>query len=90
MLNYRTSSYGHSFGVLSHYDGREAGLKFREDIETVLEPGIVVSIAPLIMRPEGLPGAAGYREHDILAGTETGHQIITAFPYGPKHNVIPA
>jgi creatinase len=86
LLKYRTFSYGHSFGVLSHYYGREAGLEFREDIETVLEPGIVVSIE----LPEGLPGAGGYREHDILAVTETGHQNITGFPYGPKHNVIPA
>jgi creatinase len=86
LLKYRTFGYGHSFGVLSHYYGREAGLEFREDIETVLEPGIVVSIE----LPEGLPGAGGYREHDILAVTETGHQNITGFPYGPKHNIIPA
>ena len=86
LLKYRTFGYGHSFGVLSHYYGREAGLEFREDIETVLEPGIVVSIE----LPEGLPGAGGYREHDILVVTETGHQNITGFPYGPKHNVIPA
>ena len=90
LLKYRTFGYGHSFGVLSHYYGREAGLEFREDIETVLEPGMVVSIEPMIMLPEGLPGAGGYREHDILVVTETGHQNITGFPYGPKHNVIPA
>ncbi len=90
LLKYRTFGYGHSFGVLSHYYGREAGLEFREDIETVLEPGMVVSIEPMIMLPEGLPGAGGYREHDILVVTENGHQNITGFPYGPKHNVIPA
>ena len=90
LLQYRTFGYGHSFGVLSHYYGREAGLEFREDIETVLEPGMVVSIEPMIMLPEGLPGAGGYREHDILVVTENGHQNITGFPYGPKHNVIPA
>lgn len=90
LLQYRTFGYGHSFGVLSHYYGREAGLEFREDIETVLEPGMVVSIEPMIMLPEGLPGAGGYREHDILVVTETGHQNITGFPYGPQHNIIPA
>ncbi len=89
LLKYRTFGYGHSFGVLSHYYGREAGLEFREDIETVLEPGMVVSIEPMIMLPEGLPGAGGYREHDILVVTDNGHQNITGFPYGPKHNVIP-
>ena len=88
VLQYRTFGYGHSFGVLSHYYGREAGLEFREDIDTVLEPGMVVSIEPMIMLPEGMPGAGGYREHDILVVTDTGHQNITGFPYGPKHNVI--
>ena len=88
VLKYRTFGYGHSFGVLSHYYGREAGLEFREDIDTVLEPGMVVSIEPMIMLPEGMPGAGGYREHDILVVTDTGHQNITGFPYGPKHNVI--
>ena len=29
-----------------HYYGREAGLELREDIETVLEPGMVVSMEP--------------------------------------------
>jgi creatinase len=90
VLKYRTFGYGHSFGVLSHYYGREAGLEFREDIDTVLEPGMVVSIEPMIMLPEGMPGAGGYREHDILVVTDTGHRNITGFPYGPKHNVIPA
>ena len=88
VLQYRTFGYGHSFGVLSHYYGREAGLEFREDIDTVLEPGMVVSIEPMIMLPEGMPGAGGYREHDILVVTADGHQNITGFPYGPKHNVI--
>jgi creatinase len=88
LLKYRTFGYGHSFGVLSHYYGREAGLELREDIETVLEPGMVVSIEPMIMLPEGHPGAGGYREHDILVVTEEGAENITHFPYGPEHNII--
>ncbi len=88
LLKYRTFGYGHSFGVLSHYYGREAGLEFREDIETVLQPNMVVSIEPMIMIPEGLPGAGGYREHDILVVTPDGAEDITQFPYGPKHNII--
>ncbi|MEM7232973.1 MAG: aminopeptidase P family protein, partial [Planctomycetota bacterium] len=62
LLQYRSFGYGHSFGVLSHYYGREAGLELREDIETVLEPGMVVSMEPMLWIPEGLPGAGGYRE----------------------------
>ncbi|MGJ3258601.1 MAG: M24 family metallopeptidase [Rhodospirillales bacterium] len=88
ILHRRTFGYGHSFGVLSHYYGREAGLELREDIETVLEPGMVVSMEPMIMIPDGEPGAGGYREHDILVVTEDGAENITGFPYGPAHNVI--
>ncbi len=86
----RTFGYGHSFGVLSHYYGREAGLELREDIDTVLEPGMVVSMEPMIMIPEGQPGAGGYREHDILVVGEHGAEDITKFPFGPEHNIIGA
>lgn len=89
-LQYRSFGYGHSFGVLSHYYGREAGLELREDIDTVLEPGMVVSMEPMITIPEGMPGAGGYREHDILVVTEEGAVNITGFPYGPDHNIVAA
>ena len=88
LLQYRTFGYGHSFGVLSHYYGREAGLELREDIDTVLEPGMVVSIEPMIWVPEGTPGAGGYREHDILVITEDGNENITGYPYVPEFNVV--
>ncbi|MBW6392724.1 M24 family metallopeptidase [Billgrantia antri] len=88
LLQYRTFGYGHSFGTLSHYYGREAGLELREDIETVLEPNMVVSMEPMIMVPEGRPGAGGYREHDILVVNEHDAENITGFPYGPEHNII--
>lgn len=90
LLRYRTFGYGHSFGVLCHYYGREAGLELREDCDTVLAPGMVVSMEPMIAIPEGSPGAGGYREHDILVITEDGNRNITGFPYGPGHNIIPA
>ena len=89
LLQYRTFGYGHSFGSLSHYYGREAGLELREDIETVLEPNMVVSMEPMVMLPETLTGAGGYREHDILVVTEDGAENITAFPFGPEYNIIP-
>ena len=88
LLQYRTFGYGHSFGVLSHYYGREAGLELREDIDTVIEPGMVISMEPMIMIPQGMAGAGGYREHDILVVTESGNENITKFPYGPEHNII--
>ena len=88
LLQYRSFGYGHSFGVLSHYYGREAGVELREDVETVLKPGMVVSMEPMIAIPDGQPGAGGYREHDILIVGENGTENITGFPYGPEHNII--
>ena len=90
LLPNRTFGYGHSFGVLSHYYGREAGLELREDIDTVLEPGMVVSMEPMITVMDGEPGAGGYREHDILVVGEDGAENITKFGFGPEHNIIDA
>ncbi|MEM6565075.1 MAG: aminopeptidase P family protein [Pseudomonadota bacterium] len=88
LLQYRTFGYGHSFGVLSHYYGREAGLELREDIDTVLEPGMVISMEPMLTIAHGKPGSGGYREHDILVITDSGNDNITGYPYGPDFNVV--
>ena len=88
LLESRTFGYGHSFGVLSHYYGREAGVELREDIDTVLQKNMVVSMEPMIMIPEGKPGAGGYREHDVMVLTEDSAYDITKFPFGPEHNII--
>ncbi len=88
VLQYRSFGYGHSFGLLSHYYGREAGLELREDIDTVLEPGMVISMEPMLTIPQGQPGAGGYREHDILIITEDGNEDITKYPYGPDFNLV--
>lgn len=90
LLQYRSFGYGHSFGVLSHYYGREGGLELREDIDTELTPGMVVSMEPMLTIPDGQQGAGGYREHDILVIGEDGAENITGFPYGPEHNIIAA
>ena len=87
-LQYRTFGYGHSFGILSHFYGREAGLELREDIDTILQENMVVSMEPMILIPEGKPGAGGYREHDILIVGKNGAENITKFPFGPEHNII--
>ncbi len=88
LLQYRSFGYGHSFGLLSHYYGREAGLELREDVDTILAPGHVVSMEPMLTIPAGQPGAGGYREHDIVVvGAESGENI-TGFAYGPEHNII--
>ena len=65
-----------------------AGLELREDCDTVLEPGMVVSMEPMITIPNHMAGAGGYREHDILVITEGGNRNITGFPYGPDHLIV--
>ncbi|KAK8378791.1 hypothetical protein O3P69_009485 [Scylla paramamosain] len=89
LLKYRMFGYGHSFGVLCHYYGREAGLELREDIDTVLQPNMVVSMEPMVTVPEGQPGAGGYREHDVLVINDDGSvENVTGFPFGPEHNIF--
>jgi creatinase len=88
LLSYRSFGYGHSFGVLSHYYGREAAVELREDVDTVLEPGMVVSMEPMLTIPPHIEGAGGYREHDILVVNENGTTNITGFPFGPEYNII--
>ena len=87
-LQYRTFGYGHSFGVLSHFYGRESGLELREDIDTTLEENMVISMEPMILIPEGKLGAGGYREHDILVIGKNGAENVTNFPFGPEYNII--
>jgi len=90
LLQFRSFGYGHSFGVLSHYYGREAGLELREDIDTELTEGMVVSMEPMLTIPDGEPGAGGYREHDIVILGSDGPENITGFGYGPDHNIVAA
>jgi creatinase len=54
----------------------------------VLEPGMVISMEPMLTIPEGMPGAGGYREHDIFVVTEDEPEDITHYPYGPAFNVV--
>src|SRR5699024_11705254 len=72
LLKYAPIGYGHSFGVLSPHYGREAAMEFREDIETVLQPGMVVSMESMLSIPNNLLVAGAYREHDMLYISEAG------------------
>ena len=49
---------------------------------------MVVSMEPMIMLPEGAPGAGGYREHDILIITEDGAENVTKFPFGTDEIIV--
>src|SRR5699024_6914005 len=56
--------------------------ELREDVDTVIEPGMVISMEPMITVLDGEPGAGGYREHDIVVVGENGSEDITKFPFG--------
>lgn len=90
LLEYRTFGYGHSFGVLCHYYGREAGLELREDNDLILKENMVVSMEPMLAIPENKNGYGGYREHDILIvqPNKQAPKNITNFPFGPEYNII--
>ena len=88
LLQYLSFGFGRSFGILSHYYGREAELELREDIETIFEPGMVISMEPMLTIPQDQASAGGYREHDILIITEDGNENITGYPYGPDFNIV--
>ena len=67
---------------------KRTGLELREDIDTVLQENMVISMEPMILIPEGKAGAGGYREHDILVIGKNGSENISKFPLGPEHNIV--
>lgn len=88
LLQYRAAGYGSGYGIRSQYHGHEAGLELREDMDRVLEPGMVISMEPMLTIPVDLPGAGGYREQDLLVITEDGNERLGGFPCGPGDNII--
>jgi creatinase len=49
---------------------------------------MVISMEPMILIPDGIAGAGGYREHDILVIGKNNSENITKFPFGPEHNIV--
>ena len=88
VLQDRSFGSGRSLGILSDPCGSEAAPELREDLDTVLEPGMVISLQPMLTIPEGMAGAGGYREHDIFIVTEDTPDHITHYPCGPAFNVV--
>ena len=77
----------------AEFDRRLVALRGTMETEnpatSFLEPGMVVSMEPMITIPDGQPGACGYREHDMLIVGDDGAENITGYPLGPDHNVLP-
>lgn len=66
----------------------EAALDLRAADDTVLEPGMVVSLAPMLTVPDGQPGAGGYCMQDTVVIADGGAEALAACPSGPAGNVI--
>jgi len=83
LLAYRRGSYGSGLGILSPGFGREDALELREDNDTLLEAGMVVTLSIRLRVPTGQPGTGGYVEQDICIIGEDGAERITQAPRGP-------
>jgi hypothetical protein len=57
-----------------HYYGREAGLELREDIDTVLEPGMVISMEPMLTIPRASPAPAATASTTSWSSPRTGQR----------------
>jgi Xaa-Pro aminopeptidase len=67
--------FGHALGHGMGLDCHEAP-RVGKGTETVLKPGMVITIEPGIY----LPGKGGVRLEDDVLVTETGHEVLTSLP----------
>ncbi len=89
LLQRRSASYGHSVErSRAGDDGRGAVVDLREDCDEDLRAGMVLSVGPMVRLPDGVAGAGGYRDRDLVVVTDTGAETLTAPPLGPDHWVL--
>ena len=88
LLKYRSGGYGQTIGLQANSPGADQEVAIREDCFAELRPGMVVSVDPSLIVPDGTPGAGGYRDSDMLIVTKTGAERVTDFPLGPGENII--
>jgi Xaa-Pro aminopeptidase len=71
----------------AEFGGGMAGeplLALRAGNDTVLEPGMVIGLAPMLNVPSDRPGAGGYGLQDLLIVTEDGCETLSDFPLEPE------
>lgn len=85
---YRFGGYGQTNGLQSNSLGGDPEVALREDCFSKLLPGMVICVDPMLMVPQGTPGAGGYRDTDVMIVTEAGAERISDFPLGPDRNII--
>ena len=88
VLKHRSGGYGQTIGLQSNSLGGGQDVAIREDCFAELRPGMVISIDPTLIVPDGTPGAGGYRDTDMMIITENGAECITEFSQGPDDNII--
>ncbi|WP_373636742.1 aminopeptidase P family protein [Yoonia sp. BS5-3] len=87
-LQYCTMAFGQALGAMTHVQGGATVLDLRPDNETLLMPGMGLSLGPILSVPADQPGGGGYREVDVVFVTDDGAETVAETPVGPADNVI--
>ncbi|NKB77370.1 MAG: M24 family metallopeptidase [Gammaproteobacteria bacterium] len=78
LLENRTFGTGHSFGIMHYWYGRDEIGEIRPYNDTILEPGMVMSIEPMI----AIDGGGGFKHADMFIVKEDGVEQLTNFDNG--------
>jgi creatinase len=78
LLDARTFGTGHSFGIMHYWYGRDEIGEIRPYNDTILEPGMVMSIEPMI----AIDGVGGFKHADMFVVQEDGVEQLTNFNNG--------
>ncbi|MDA9009285.1 aminopeptidase P family protein [Alphaproteobacteria bacterium] len=74
----RTFGTGHSFGIMHYWFGRDEIGEIRPYNDTILEPGMVLSIEPMI----SIEGVGGFKHADMFIVNEDGIEQLTNYDNG--------
>ena len=75
---YQRHGPGHDAGILAYFWGRGEKANFRNDNDTLIQEGMVVTVEPGIY----VPDVGGIRHCDVVAVTRDGNEPLTKFRRG--------